>query len=154
MSTSLDSLGLNSTNDQQRNVNTTYAIGLINNNAKKAQSDLGFQQRIQALQDKLDTEGAQLPNSFAARGLLNSGVYNFDSVPGGNFANLGAKQQFALNSAQSLGNLNAQQTSADTGFDEGNSSLGLAWSDASSAIPGVSASDATQQAIADAVKGV
>lgn len=150
---SLDKLGLNSTNDQQRNVNTSYAIGLINNNAKKSQGDLSFQQRIGALQDKLDQERSQLPNRFAQRGVLNSGIYNFDGVPGGDFSNMGARQQFALNSATSLGNLRAQQTSSDQGFDQGNQSLALAWSDASSAIPGIDASDAARNAIANAVKG-
>lgn len=150
----LDSLGLNSTNDQQRNVNTTYAIGLINNKAARGQADLGFAQRIQALQNKLASEQAALPNSYAARGLLNSGIYNFAMPSGGNFSNQGALQQFNSNSVNAQGNLVNQQAAADQGYDYGNDSLGLAWTDASSDIPGQSAADTTTQAIADAVKGV
>lgn len=133
---------------QQRNAYDTYQIGLSQNSDAKALADLSYQQKLQALQDRLGQQQAILPDRFAARGLLNSGIYNYNGA-----GQLGAKQQFGYDSALSQQNLIGQRQGLDTQYNDRANQYGLQYQDAMSGIAATQAADNARQAINDALAG-
>lgn len=135
---------------QRRNVADTYQIGLAQNTEQKQLTDLNYQQKLQALQNTLGQQQSQLPDPYAAKGILNSGIYNYaGTVPG----QMGAKQQFAYNSALSLGNLRSQQNLLDQQSGQKGQQLGIQYQDSMNGIAQQSAVDQARQAVNDALTG-
>lgn len=134
---------------QQRNAYDTYQIGLSQNADAKTMSDLGYQQKLSALQDQLAQQQSTLADPYAGRGLLNSGIFNYNGA-----GQLGAKQQFAYDSALSKQNLLAQQQGLDTQYNDKANQLGTQYQDAMSGISSTQAADNARQAITDALSGV
>lgn len=133
---------------QQRNAYDTYSIGLAQNKDAKAMSDLSYQQKLDALQDTLNQQQDTLPDKFAARGLMNSGIWNYNGA-----GQMGAKQQFAYDKALSQSNLAAQNQSLDTQYNDKANELGLQYQDAMSGIAATQLADNARQAISDAIAG-
>lgn len=133
---------------QQRNAYDTYQIGLAQNADTKALGDLSYQQKLQALQDRLGQQQASLPDKYAARGLLNSGIYNWNGA-----GQMGAKQQFGYDSALAQQNLIQQRQGLDTQANDRGNQLGLQYQDSMSGIPATQAADNARQAINDAITG-
>lgn len=133
---------------QQQNAYDTYQIGLSQNSDAKAMADLSYQQKLGALQDKLNQQQDALPDKFAARGLLNSGIYNWNGA-----GQMGAKQQFAYDSALAQSNLTGQQGALDASYSDKAQQLGTQYQDAQQGINATSAADNARQAISDALTG-
>lgn len=133
---------------QQRNAQDTWALGLQQNQAAQQAADLGYQQKLAALQDRLTQQQDVLPDKFAARGLLNSGIYNWNGA-----GRMGALQQFAYDKAQSQQNLNQQQGALDTQFADKANQLNTQYGDAQYGIQQTEALDQSRQAISDALAG-
>ncbi len=133
---------------QRRNVNDTYQIGLSENAAAKSMTDLSYQQKLMALQDKLDQEQGRLPDPYAARGLMNSGIWNWNGA-----GQMGAKQQFAYDSALAKTNMEQQQSSLDSQYGLKNTELGTTNQDSLAGIQSQEAADQARQAASDAIMG-
>lgn len=149
---SLDPFAQDYYNAARRRVDDTYQIGLTNNNDRQQQADMTFQQRLQGLQDRLDQERNQLPDAYAAHGLINSGIYNYGSQPGQS-GGMGALQRFQLNYNTQLGDLRNQQTSVDTQYGHQGQQLGQTYHDQLGALSTQQADDVARQSIADAISG-
>lgn len=135
---------------QRRNAADTYQIGLSQNTEQQQLTDLNYQQKLQALQNTLGQQQSTLPDAYAAKGLLHSGIWNYaGTVPG----QMGAKQQFAYNSALSQGNLQNQQNLMDQQSGQKAQQLGLQYQDTMSGIASQSAVDQARQAVNDALTG-
>lgn len=146
----LDPADQNYFQQQNTNTNDTYQIGLADNASAKSLSDLTYDQKLNALQDTLSQQQSQLPDSYAARGLSNSGVYNYGKAGAGS---LGAWQQFIANKNESLLDLNSQKFGLDSQFAQKTSDLGLTNTDNLATIAQTEAVDNAQQAAADAIAG-
>ena len=135
-------------NQQERNASDTYQIGLAQNQEQKAQTDLSYQQKMNALQDKLGQQWNALPNSYAARGLMNSGIWNWNGA-----GQLGAKQQFAYDQFVSGSNLAQQQNQLDQQYGQKGLQLGTQYNDQLAGIKTQQAADMGRQAVSDAIAG-
>lgn len=144
---------------QARNAYDTWAIGLADNQAQRGAADLAYTQKLNALQDRLTQEQNVLPDKFAARGLLHSGIWNYGSVNAGNpypglpGSQLGALQQFANDSATAKGNLSSQWQNLGSQYDERQNALNTQGYDAMSGVVSTQAADQARQAITDAMNG-
>ena len=135
---------------QTQNVTDNYGIQKDQNTQAKGLSDLSYQQKMQALQNKLDTEQDTMSDPYANRGLLHSGIYNWNQ---GNYGNWGAKQQFAYNSATAQGNLSAQLLNSDAAFNQKGADLQHAETDQLQGIQKLPAADVARSAIGNAIAG-
>lgn len=149
------------------NVSNTAAIGQLENTNAQAGADDTYSQKIAALQEQLGQEQATLPDKFAARGIQNSGIYNYG---GGNLEydgnaenggyqrmsgmagnQLGAKQQFAADAATSNSDLTNDQQNVDQGYGLKSSDLANSANDQQQSIIATSAAQNADQATADAI---
>ena len=161
MATSLGSLTAADpfTSPQSRNAYDSWAIGLADNAAQKGGTDLAYTQKLNALQDRLNQEQNVLPDKYAARGLLHSGIWNYGSVNAGNpypglpGSQLGGMQQFAYDSGLAKQNLSDQQQNLDSQYDERQNALNTQGYDAMSGVLSTQAADQARQAISDALAG-
>jgi hypothetical protein len=154
-------------NAQTQKVNDNYAIGQINNQDAQQASDLSFAQKVAALQDHLTSTMDSLPNSFGARGLLNSGIYNyggggsspqfngvgFQSNPGLPGSQLGAWQENQYQGNTALSDLHDQQSAANKSLSDQGASLALTGQSDMNSINATEALDASRQAISNAITG-
>lgn len=119
---------------QQAAVRNTQAIGMKEDENAAAGADLTYSQKLQSLQEKLTQEGNALPDKFAARGIQNSGIFNygggnqqytgsqgtgFNSYAGLPNGQLGANQQFksdAYGPFGALSDVKNQQENVDQGY--------------------------------------
>lgn len=134
---------------QRRNVSDTYQLGLAQNSEQKALTDLSYQQKLSALQDKLNNDQNVVSDPYASRGLLHSGIYNYNGTSG----QLGALQQFGVNKATALGNLNSQQSALDSSYGLKGQQLGTTFQTNMDNITSLSAADQARAAINDAIAG-
>jgi hypothetical protein len=124
--------------DQRQKISDSYQIGLADNEQKKQQADLSWQDRIAQLDQKLGLENNQFGDKFAQRGLLNSGIYNYGSQSGQN-ADLargqgGALQQFQWNTAEQNQAANAQQQNVDDQYATQQKELGGTYTNESNSL--------------------
>lgn len=152
---------------QQANVLNTQAIGQQEDSNAQSGADLTYQQKLQALQENLSQEQNALPDKFAARGVQNSGIFNYGgnntaytgSAEGGGFTTmpgvpggqLGAKQQFGADSVTSTNDLLNQQQNVDQGYGLKLGDLNNAANDQLQTINTTEASQNASQAAADAI---
>lgn len=135
---------------QRRNVNDSYQMGLAQNAEQKSLSTLSYQQKLSALQDKLNQEQTTMPDTFANRGILHSGIYYWNQA---NAGSLGALQQFKVNKATALGNLQSQQGALDASYGLKGTQLGTTFQDNMDNINQMSAADQARAAVNDAIAG-
>jgi hypothetical protein len=133
---------------QTQNVRDTYGAQLAQNGYAKTMADNSFSQKMQALQEKLSQENNTFRDTYGGRGLLNSGIYNFQSP---NYANMGAEQQFAHNYGESLGNLGLQKSTSDAAYTDKGSQLANTESHQLQGVASLQAPDVTRGAINDAI---
>lgn len=134
---------------QQRiNANDSYAIGKADNASAQTAADDSYDQKIAALDQNIAQERAQLPDKFAARGLLNSGIY-FDNNPG--IGTPGAWQQFGINSTNAKGDLALQKLDTNNQYAQKMGDLGKAHTDTLNTINTTSAADHVGQVATDAI---
>lgn len=131
---------------QTQNVNDNYALQNVQNKDAANLANISFQQKIQALQEKLAQEQDTVSDPYANRGLLNSGIYNWNG-----HGQLGALQQFAHNSAEALSNLAQQQNATASSYADKGTALSTATSDQVNGLKQLQAADQARSAINDAV---
>lgn len=164
--TALDKADLAYYAQQQQAVNNTQAIGLEEQRNAQAGADLTYAQKMQALQEKLSQQQAALPDKFAARGIQNSGIYNYGGgnaqytgslgsgwnayrgVPGGQ---LGALQQFKQDAATSMNDIRNQQENVDQGYQLKTQDLNNTAQNQRNSISVTQAAQQAAQAAADAI---
>jgi len=148
---------------QQQNVQDTYNIGVARNTEAQQANKLTYDQKIAALQQTLAQRRNTLADSFAGRGLLNSGIYNYgtdnnlslgSSYRGLPNSQLGAVQQFTQDASTSVANLINQQQTTNQALNEQNQLLGRTEQDQLASIQQARAASQVQQAVNDTVSGV
>lgn len=137
-------------NQQGRSIKDNYALNVSQNDENNAVQQQSYTQKLQALQSQLNQQRATLPDSYADRGILNSGIYNYNGGPN----NLGAWQQFQANSALSQGDLQAQKALAQQQAVANNQQLKTTTNDQLAGVRAVQAADGVKGAISDALSGV
>lgn len=153
-------------NQQQSAVRNTQAIGQQEEQNAEAGANLTYSQKLQSLQEKLTQEGNALPDKFAARGIQNSGIFNYGGgnqqytgsegtgfnaykgLPGGQ---LGANQQFKFDSTTATGDLLDQRENVDQGYTQRLADLNNTANNQISSITTTEAAQNAAQAAADAV---
>lgn len=95
----------------RRRIGDTYQTQAQQNAYQYQLSQLGYSQKLKALQDRFNQGYDRFPGSFARRGVMDSGIYTH------------ALQQMMGNYGTSLGNLSSQQALANQGFDLTNQQL-------------------------------
>lgn len=103
--------------DQRQKISDSYQIGLADNQQKKQQADLSWQDRIQQLAQQLGIQRQQFGDRFAERGLLNSGIYSYN----GPDADLsrgqgGALQQFTYDATRQNQAATLQKSAVDNQY--------------------------------------
>lgn len=152
---------------QQANVRNTQFIGQEENANAQSGADLSYSQKLAALQQQLTQGNNALADKFAARGVENSGIFNYGSgspeyngssenggwgsMQGLAGGQLGAKQQYAADSATSTNDLTNQQQNTDQGYNLQLQGLNNTANDQNQTVATTEAAANAAQAAADAV---
>lgn len=153
---------------QARAVNNTQAIGQEELGNAQAGADLTYQQKLAALAEQLGQQQSALPDKFAARGIQNSGIYNYGGTAahytggdgsgwttyrGAPGSQSGALQQFGKDAFTAQSDLRNQQENVDQGYTLKNADLNNTAANQNANITTTEAAQNASQAAADAING-